>query len=114
MQGNWIRRFFEPAGRQLTSSPRTQTKAFPLVMEQLEGREVPASSISIANASFAEGDSGTSLLNFTVSRSGDLDSELRVSYATADGTALAGVDYTARSDSLIMPAGVAAATISIP
>lgn len=114
MPGYWIRKYFELTSRPLTSSRKKPHKAFPLAMEELEARSVPASSISIANASFAEGDSGSSLLKFNITRIGDLDSELNVSYETADGTAVAGVDYTAVSDKVVIPAGADSATIAVP
>ena len=55
-----------------------------------------APSFVISNASVAEG--GT--LSFTVTRQGATELEHSVSYATANGTATAGSDYTAKSGSL--------------
>src|SRR6476469_8387434 len=101
MQGYWIRQYFKQTSRPLTSSRTKPQKAFPLGMEELEARSVPASLISIANASFVEGDGGSSLLKFNINRTGDLDSELNVRYETADGTAIAGVDYTPVSDTVV-------------
>lgn len=55
-----------------------------------------ASSLSIANAS---GDEGTDI-TFTVTRAGDTSIAQSVSYATSDGTATAGSDYTSASGTL--------------
>jgi hypothetical protein len=75
---------------------------------------VPASTISVAGASLVEGDAGSTMMNFTVSRAGDADSELTVSYKTVDGAALAGIDYTASSGRVTIPAWSTNATISVP
>jgi hypothetical protein len=49
----------------------------------------------IGDAALTEGDSGTTSLVLTVSLSADTDGPISVDYATADGTANAGSDYTA-------------------
>ena len=53
------------------------------------------------------------LLNFPVTRSGDLAYEAVLNYHTLDVTALAGTDYTAASGKITLPAGVGGATIPI-
>ncbi len=58
--------------------------------------------LSAATAMFAEGGAPASL---TVSRSGGSCGDVSVDYATADGTATAGEDYTATSGTLSWPAG---------
>lgn len=60
--------------------------------------------VSIADASIAEGDSGTTLLTFTVTRS-DANSAFSVDFATSDGTATAGSDYVAASGTLTFAQG---------
>jgi hypothetical protein len=71
--------------------------------------------LSIANPQpIAEGDAGTTNLAFTVNRSGDLSSDVQVGYATADGTAKAGTDYTAVAGTLTIPANQTQATINVP
>ncbi|MPZ38641.1 MAG: fused nuclease/metallophosphatase/5'-nucleotidase/calcium-binding protein [Rhizobiales bacterium] len=49
-------------------------------------------SVSISDASITEGDGGTQLLTFTVTRSDDTGS-FSVDYTTANGTAIAGSDF---------------------
>jgi uncharacterized protein len=61
-------------------------------------------SLSINDVSLAEGNSGSSLLTFTVTRSGNLGA-FAVDYATADGTATANSDYLATSGTLSFTAG---------
>lgn len=51
--------------------------------------------LSINNASIVEGNSGTSTLSFTVTRTGSTPSAVDFSFTTADGTATAGSDYVA-------------------
>ena len=49
--------------------------------------------LSVANASVVEGNTGTSLLHFTVSSAGASDVAASVDYATAGTTATAGSDF---------------------
>src|SRR5262249_37211206 len=63
------------------------------------------STVSIADASIVEGDNGTQILTFTVTRS-DTSSAFTVNFATADGTATtADNDYAAGSGQLTFTAG---------
>ena len=66
--------------------------------------------VSVSDASAAEGGS----VVFTVSLSAASDGEVTVDYATSDGTAAAGVDYTATSGTLAFQAGEVTKTISVP
>jgi uncharacterized repeat protein (TIGR03806 family) len=69
--------------------------------------------LSIADATVAEGDSGTANLDFTVSLSRSSASNVSVSYATSDTSAAAGTDYVAASGTLTITAGTTSATISV-
>ena len=69
--------------------------------------------ISIADASVLEGDGGTSILTFTVTRSGDTTTAVDVAYATGDGSATAGEDYTAETGTVSFAAGDTTAEITI-
>ncbi|HVC92957.1 MAG TPA: Calx-beta domain-containing protein, partial [Pirellulales bacterium] len=51
---------------------------------------------------------------FTVSLSAPFAEPVMVNYATADGTALAGTNYTATSGTLTFPAGITTETIRVP
>jgi hypothetical protein len=64
-----------------------------------------APSISIANASSVEGNSGTTPLSFDVSLSGPSATDVTVDYETSDGSATAPDDYAATSGTLTWPAG---------
>ena len=66
--------------------------------------------VSVSDASVAEGDSGV----FTVSLSATSSQQVTVDYATSDGTATAGEDYTATSGTLTFQAGETTKTISVP
>lgn len=74
----------------------------------------PDPTVDIANASVAEGDTGPTDASFTVTLSAPAGREVAVDYATADGSATAGTDYTATSGTLTFPAGTTSAAIDVP
>ena len=69
--------------------------------------------LSIADASVDEGDSGSTTLAFTVTLNPVAASPVTVDWATADGTARAGTDYTAGNGSLTFNAGDSTKTVSV-
>ena len=70
--------------------------------------------LSIADASVAEGDSGTTSLSFTVTLSALANGNVDVSYSTSDGSATADSDYTAVSNgTLTIPAGSTSTTLTV-
>lgn len=77
------------------------------------GGGAPAPTATISGVSVTEGDTGTTDLVFTVSLSAAAGSNATVSYATADGTAVAGQDYTEASGTLTVPSGATSATITV-
>jgi chitinase len=70
-------------------------------------------SLSISPASINEGNSGTVTLSFDVTLSAASATPVSVDYATSDGTATAGNDYTAASGTLIFAAGQQAQTVMV-
>ncbi len=62
-------------------------------------------SVSIRDIKIAEGGSGTTDAVFTVALSATSGVAAAVDFATADGTAAAGSDYTATNGTLVIPAG---------
>ncbi|RYX78251.1 tandem-95 repeat protein, partial [bacterium] len=64
--------------------------------------------VSIATTPVINEGAGTA--TFTVTLSKAVQNEFKVDYATANGTAIAGADYTARNATLIFPAGSVAGT----
>ena len=77
------------------------------------GDSTPPPSISIANASVTEGNSGTASLEFTVTASRAVGAGATVQYSTSNGTATAGTDYTANSGTLTIPQNSTTATLTI-
>ncbi len=69
-----------------------------------------APQLSIAGAAGGEGD----ILDFAVTLAGSSDRAVNVSYATSDGTAVAGEDYLATRGVLTFPAGESRLTLSVP
>ena len=68
--------------------------------------------LSISDAATTEGEGAT--LTFTVTAENDTVDKYTVSYATSDGTATAGEDYTATSGVLAYTYGAGPLTVSVP
>jgi hypothetical protein len=73
---------------------------------------VPA--ISIANASLAEGNAGSTNMTFTVSLDVPTINTVTVAYATTDQTALSGFDFAAASGTVTFAPGVTSLSVSVP
>ncbi|MFM2001112.1 MAG: hypothetical protein RI963_538 [Planctomycetota bacterium] len=69
--------------------------------------------ISVAGASVDEGNAGVTALPFTVTLAAAASQSVTVNYATVDGTAVAGSDYTAQSGTLTFAPGELSKTILI-
>ncbi len=94
------------------SSPRPPHRP---ALEQLESRLAPATTLSIADSSVIEpGPHGTVNMDFTVTRSGDLTSQVTVGYTTVAGTAQPNTDFTPQTGTTTFAPGSATATIAIP
>jgi YD repeat-containing protein len=74
----------------------------------------PMPSLTIGGASVQEGNSGTTSAVFAVTLSAASGRDVTVQYATTDGTALAGQDYSATSGTLTIYAGTTSGTIAVP
>jgi hypothetical protein len=76
--------------------------------------DVALPAISISDASVVEGNSGARQMMFTVSLSQASTQEVRVNFATANGTATTGnLDYAAESGTLRFAAGETSRTITV-
>jgi hypothetical protein len=73
----------------------------------------PTPSLSINDVTQAEGNSGTTNFTFTVSISAASGRAVSVNYATANGSATAGSDYTATSGTLTFNAGATSKPITV-
>ena len=69
--------------------------------------------LAINDVSIAEGQSGTTIANFTVSLSGSSAQTVTVDFATSDGSGTAGSDYVATSGSLNFSPGSLTRTIPV-
>lgn len=74
----------------------------------------PQPEILISDSSFPERDSGNSNATFRIVLSAPSSRPVSVNFATANGTALSGSDYTARSGTVTWPAGTTEQTITVP
>ncbi len=73
----------------------------------------PAPALSVSDASVTEGQSGLTDAVFTVNLSAASSAPVAVSYTTADGTASAGSDYTAKSGTLTFAPGETTKTVAV-
>ena len=74
----------------------------------------PLPTISVTGAAVKEGAAGTTAKSvFTLSLSAASATPVTVAYATADGTAKAGSDYTASSGTITFPAGVTTQQVNV-
>jgi hypothetical protein len=69
--------------------------------------------LSIGDATVAEGNSGSTTASFVVTLSAASASAVTVGYATANGTATAGTDYVAKSGTLTFAAGATQQAITV-
>ena len=74
---------------------------------------LPKPAISVTGGSQAEGSAGSRPLNFTVTLAKKSPLRVTVSYATADGTATAGTDYTAAKGTLVFAPGETSKTVAV-
>jgi hypothetical protein len=75
----------------------------------------PPPTVNVSDATVVEGDSGTKNASFTVSLSQARTVAVSVKYATANGTAVAPADYTAKAPTaLSFSAGQTSKTITVP
>jgi Calx-beta domain/RTX calcium-binding nonapeptide repeat (4 copies) len=80
--------------------------------EKVLGLPAPAQA-SVADASVAEGDTGTKVLSFPVTLAAASPYVVTVSFATADGSATAGSDYVAANGSLTFNPGETSKTVDV-
>lgn len=73
--------------------------------------------VSIGDAELTRPETGTAPMTFTVTRfdpEGAAGEAVTVQYATREDTAIAGVDFTASSGTVTIPAGATSATFTVP
>ena len=81
--------------------------------DNLEDLDTPLASVTVTGGSVTEGDSGTRSIAFTVTLSAPTDTNTFIDYATSDGTAVAGADYTATSGTLAILAGATSTIVTV-
>lgn len=74
----------------------------------------PAPILSLANVSIPEGNAGSTSAVFTVTRTGATAHTVTVQYATSDGSANSGTDFTSATGTLTFAPGEATQTIAVP
>jgi hypothetical protein len=85
------------------------------LIQQAKPGGTTALGLSVLDASISEGNSGTKSLSVTVKLSkSDRTKTISASYATQNGTASAGSDYTAVSGTVTFAPGTTTRTVSVP
>ena len=74
---------------------------------------LPKPSLSVGDASVLEGNAGTTALVFPITLSAATPLPVTASYATADGTATGGSDFTAASGTVSLRPGQTTATVTV-
>jgi hypothetical protein len=98
----------------LTLGTPTNATLGPVTLHTATILDNEPATVTIADSSVTEGDSGTVDMVFTVSRIGDLSQTITLAYAAIDRTAAAGRDYTSAIGTLTLPANSATTTLRIP
>ena len=83
------------------------------IYDKLTTELTPLPLLSIADFSLQEGDNGTTNFVFDVTLSKTSTEDITVDFTTADGTAVAGKDYTATNDTLTFAAGETTKQITV-
>ena len=83
------------------------------INEKLTAELTPPPQVLIGDVSLLEGNSGTTDFVFDVTLSKTNDQPITVDYTTADGTAIAGKDYTATNGTLTFNAGETSKTVTV-
>jgi chitinase len=98
------------------SAPVGATIATPTGVETVRNDDpgTPANRAAIGDVSIVEGDNGTRSAQFVITLATPQAAAVSLHYATANGTATAGADYTARSGTVTIPAGAVVRVVSIP
>ncbi len=100
-----IRSLLNRRGRPATCRP---------AIEVLEDRRTPTAMFSVNDVTVAEGNTGTHNAMVTVALTEPHGNSVTVNYATADGTATAGSDYTAVSGKLTFAKNEMTKTVLVP
>ena len=84
------------------------------VLSDLRIQTAQTGELSASDVTVTEGTGGTTAATFEVSLAQQVNRNVTVSYATVDGTARAGEDYTATSGTLTIAYGETRATVTVP
>ena len=78
------------------------------------GNDDPLPLVNVGNASVTEGNTGSVNLNIPVTLSAPSGQVVTVAFATSNGTAIAGVDYTPTTGTVTFPVGTTSRTAQVP
>lgn len=90
------------------------TPSIPVTIYDDPRREPVLSTFVVTGTDVPEGNSGTTTVRFTIRMASVPSSTIVLPYATAEGTAVPGVDYHAVSGNLVFAPGEAVKTVDVP
>jgi hypothetical protein len=105
---------FNADGRSDVALADTNSSSLLVLVNDGNWPDPNAPQVQIDDVTVTEGNTGTTDAVFTVTLSEAYSGAVTVDYATADGTAVEGSDYTSTSGTLTFGAGETSKTISVP
>ena len=109
----WIRVLLLEVDRDDVQGESDETDNLTAIPIQVGNLQIDDATVSITDVSLLEGNSGTTDFVFDVTLSKANDEVITVDYTTADGTAIAGKDYTATNGTLTFNAGEISKTVTV-
>lgn len=111
---NWMSEFF--SSTKLFAEYYKDGEFYRVILNPCSGNAVTVPTVSVANASM-QSPTEDAIMTFNVTLSGTLSSEIGtdsyIHYKTLNDTAVAGVDYIAVDNTLVVPAGQTSADITV-
>jgi aryl-phospho-beta-D-glucosidase BglC (GH1 family) len=97
----------------LVGATLAKSSAVGTILDDDSSAPPPLPSASVGAVSVNEGNSGTTMMRFTVTLSSPATGPVTIGYTTADSTAIAGSDYAAKSGTISFAAGETTKTIDV-
>lgn len=107
----FVLEFYDPVGTEFAGGAKVIRETAFALDDDGAGANL---SVFVSSPVIVEGDNGSQQAVFTIDLSQPSGSSITLAYATADGSAQAGSDYTATSGNVTFAPGQTSATVSVP